>query len=65
MSHNGNEYLLIPEQKQILDQLISSTYGLYQTTIRPLKSHVVMNQKFNDPKHFYCGINDLDTRDFQ
>ena len=29
MSHNGNEYLLIPGQKQILEQLISSLYGLY------------------------------------
>ena len=52
MSHNGNEYLLITGQKQILEQLISSSYGLYQTTIRPLESHAVMNQKFNDPKAF-------------
>ena len=52
MNHNGNEYLLITGQKQILEQLISSSYGLYQTTIIPLKSHVVMNQKFNDPKAF-------------
>ena len=50
MSHNGNEYLLITRQKQILEQLISSSYGLYQTIIRPLESHVVLNQKFNDPK---------------
>ena len=52
MNHNGNEYLLITRQKQILEQLISSTYGLYQTTIKPLESHTVMNQKFNDPKAF-------------
>ena len=52
MSHNGNEYLLITGQKQILEQLISSSYGLYQTTIRPLESHAVMNHKFNDPKAF-------------
>ena len=52
MSHNGNEYLLIIGQKQIFKQLISSSYGLYQTTIRPLESHAVMNQKFNDPKSF-------------
>ena len=52
MSHNGNEYLLITGQKQILEQLISSSYGLYQTTIRPLESHVVMNQKCNDLKTF-------------
>ena len=28
-SHNENEYLLITGQKQILEQLISSSYGLY------------------------------------
>ena len=49
MSHNGNKYLLIIRQKQILEQLISSSCGLYQTTIKPLESHVV---KFNDPKAF-------------
>ena len=52
MNHNGNEYLLITGQKQILEQLISSSYELYQTTIRPLESHAVMDQKFNDPKAF-------------
>ena len=52
INRNGNEYLLITGQKQILEQLISSSYGLYQTTIRPLEFHVVMNQKFNDPKAF-------------
>ena len=52
MNHNGNEYLLITGQKQILEQLISTSYGLYQTTIRPLESHAVMNHKFNDPKAF-------------
>ena len=29
MSHNGNEYLLINRQKKILEQLISSSYGIY------------------------------------
>ena len=52
MNHNGNEYLLITGKKQILEQLISSSYGLYQTTIKPFESHAVMNQKFNDPKAF-------------
>ena len=52
MNHNGNEYLLISMKKQILEQLISSSYGLYQTTIRSLESHAVMDQKFNDPKAF-------------
>ena len=44
MNHNENEYLLIIGKKQISEQLISSSYGLYQTSIRPLESHVVMNQ---------------------
>ena len=52
MNDNGNEYLLITKQKHILEQLISPSYGLYQTTIIPLESHVVMTQKFNDPKAF-------------
>ena len=54
MNHNGNEYLLIigQKKKKILKQLIYSSYGLYQTTIRTLESHAVMNQKFNDPKTF-------------
>ena len=52
MNHNGNDYLLITRKNKILEQLISSSYGLYQTTIRPLESHTVMNQKFNDPKVF-------------
>ena len=43
MNHNGNEYLLITRQKKNLEQLISSSYGLYQTTIRPLEFHVFMN----------------------
>ena len=43
MNHNGNEYLLITGKKKILEQLISSSYGLYQTTIRHLESHAIMN----------------------
>ena len=65
MNHNGNEYLLITGQKQILEQLISSSYGLYQTTIRPFEFHAVMNHKLMTQKHFDHGMNGLDTRDFQ
>ena len=65
MNHNGNEYLLITGQKQILEQLISSSYGLYQTIIRPLESHFVMNQKFNNPKAFLLWHERLRHRDFQ
>ena len=49
---NGNKCLLITRKKQIFEQLISLLYGLYQITIRPLESHAIMNQKFNDPKAF-------------
>ena len=59
MNHNGNEYLLMTGQKQILEQLISSSYGLYQITIRHLESHAVMNQKFNDPKAFLLWLERL------
>ena len=52
MNHNVNEYLLINGKKQIFEQLIFSSYRLYQITIRPLESHAIMNQKFNDPKAF-------------
>ena len=52
MNHNGNKCLFITRKKQIFEQLISSSYELYQITIRPLESHVVMNQKFNDSKAF-------------
>ena len=39
-------------KNKILKQLISSSYGLYQTTIRPLESHVFMNHTLYDPKSF-------------
>ena len=52
MNHDENEYLLITSiisgQKCILEQLLSLSYGLYQTTIRSIESYDVMNQKFND-----------------
>ena len=53
---DGNEYLLITciifGQKQILEQMASLSCGLYQTTIRPIESHAIINQKFNDSKAF-------------
>ena len=56
MHHDGNEYLLITSiifgQKQILEQMASLSCGLYQTTIRPIESHAIINQKFNDSKAF-------------
>ena len=56
MNHDENEYLLINSiifrQKCILEQLPSLSCGLYQTTIRSIKSYAVMNQKFNDSNAF-------------
>ena len=56
MNHDENEYLLITYiifgQKCILEQLLSLSYGLYQTTIRSIESYYVMNQKFNDSNAF-------------
>ena len=56
MNHDENEYLLITfiisGQKCILEQLLSLSCGLYQTTIRSIESYDVMNQKFNDSNAF-------------
>ena len=57
MNRDGLEYLLISsttyeKKKQILEQLASLSCGLYQTIIRPIKSHAIINQKFNDSKIF-------------
>ena len=56
MNHDENEYLLITSiisgQKCILEQLLSLSCGLYQTTIRSIESYDVMNQKFNDSNAF-------------
>ena len=55
MNRDGLEYLLITSttfEKNILEQLASLSCGLYQTIIRPIESHAIMNQKFNDSKTF-------------
>ena len=56
MNHDANEYLLITSiisgQKCLLEQLPSLSCGLYQTTIRSIKSYAVINQKFNDSNAF-------------
>ena len=56
MNHDANEYLLITSiisgQKCLLEQLPSLSCGLYQTTIRSIKSYAVINQKFNDLNAF-------------
>ena len=56
MNNGSNEYLLITSiifgKKHILKKLHSYSCGLYQTTIRPIESYVVINQKFCDLKAF-------------
>ena len=38
--------------KLIIEKPSNFSFGLYHTTIKPIKSDVVANQKFNDPKTF-------------
>ena len=54
MNEDNVEYLYITfiifGQKLIMEKLSTFSSGLYHTTIKPIESYVVMNQKFNDPK---------------
>ena len=53
--NEGNvEYLyitsIISGHKLIMEKLSTFFSGFYHTTIKPIESYVVVNQKFNDPK---------------
>ena len=56
MNEDNVEYLyitsIISGQKLIMEKLSAFSSRLYHTTIKPIESYVVMNQKFNDPKVF-------------
>ena len=39
-------------KKLDVETLLAFSTGLYHTTIKPIESYVVVNQKFNDPKTF-------------
>ncbi|WJZ90040.1 hypothetical protein VitviT2T_009216 [Vitis vinifera] len=56
MNEDNVEYLyitsIISGQKLIMETLPAFSSGLYHTTIKPIESYVVVNQKFNDPKVF-------------
>ena len=56
MNEDNVEYLyitsIISDQKLIMEKLSAFPFGLYHTTIKPIESYVVVNQKFNDPKVF-------------
>ena len=43
---------VVSSKKLIVEKILAFSSRLYNTTIKPIKSYVVMNQKFNDPKNF-------------
>ena len=56
MNEDNVEYFyitsIISDHKLILEKLLVFCFRLYHTTIKPIESYVVVNQKFNDPKVF-------------
>ena len=56
MNKDNVEYLYITSiifyQKLIMEKPSHFSFGLYHTTIKPIESYVVVNQKFNNPKVF-------------
>ena len=56
MNEGNVEYLYITSfifgQKLRVEKFSTFSFGLDHTTIKPIESYVVMNQKFNDPKVF-------------
>ena len=43
---------IVSGKKLVVETLLAFSTGLYHTTIKPIESYVVVNQKFNDPKTF-------------
>ena len=43
---------IVYDKKLVVKALLAFSTGLYHTTIKPIESYVVVNQKFNDPKTF-------------
>ena len=43
---------IISRKKLIVEKLSTISSELYHTTIKPIDSYVVVNQKFNDPNIF-------------
>ena len=54
---------IIYGKKIVVEILSSFSSGLYHTTIKPIKSYVVVNQKFNNPKAFILWHDKLGHRD--
>ena len=43
---------IVCDKKLIMEKILANSSRLYHTNIKPIKSYVIMNQKFNDPKTF-------------
>ena len=56
MNYGNKECLsitsIVSSNKLVVETLSAFSTGLYHTTIKPIESYVVVNQKFNDPKTF-------------
>ena len=63
MNEGNKEMLYITSiiygKKIVAEKLPAFSSGLYHTTIMPIESYAVMNQKFNDPKIFTLWHNRL------
>ena len=63
MNEGNKESLYITSviygKKIVAEELWTFSSRLYHTTIKPIESYVVMNQKFNDPKIFTLWHNKL------
>ena len=60
MNKDSKECLYITSivygKKLIVEKPSAFSYRLYHTTIKPIKSYVVVNQKFNNPKTLFFGM---------
>ena len=43
---------IVSGKKLVVETLSTFFTGLYHTTIKPIESYIIVNQKFNDPKTF-------------
>ena len=50
---------IIYRKNIVAEKIPVFSYGLYHTTIKPIESYAVMNQKFNDLKIFTLWHNRL------
>ena len=43
---------IVYDKKLIMEKLLAFSFGLFHTNVKPIRSYVVVNQKFNDHKDF-------------